>query len=105
MAVKSHTDTELLELRSFLFIFSWSDLFSGISMTLLESKNGVQYFTFEHSRDYQQVQFKFLDAVKSMDPNNIVVNVSLMVPLTFLHEDEVKLLRPSSTAVLSVLSC
>lgn len=50
-----------------------SDLFSGISMTLLESKNGVQYFTFEHSRDYQQVQFKFLDAVKSMDPNNIVV--------------------------------
>lgn len=44
-------------------------------MTLLESKNGVQYFTFEHSRDYQQVQFKFLDAVKSMDPNNIVVKL------------------------------
>lgn len=44
----------------------------GISMTLLESKDGVHYFTFEHSRDYQQVQFKFLDAVESMDPNNIV---------------------------------
>ncbi|XP_056876602.1 transcription factor 25 [Takifugu flavidus] len=49
----------------------------GISMTLLESKNGVQYFTFEHSRDYQQVQFKFLDAVKSMDPNNIVALLQL----------------------------
>lgn len=42
-------------------------------MTLLQSKDGIHYFTFEHNRDYQQVQFKFLDAVESMDPNNIVV--------------------------------
>lgn len=55
---------------------------SGISMSLLESKNGLQYFTFEHNRDYQQVQFKFLDAVESMDPNNIVVSrQSLKMPL------------------------
>uniref|UniRef100_A0A4W5NJS6 Transcription factor 25 (basic helix-loop-helix) n=1 Tax=Hucho hucho TaxID=62062 RepID=A0A4W5NJS6_9TELE len=45
----------------------------GISMTLLESRDGLQFFTFEHSRDYQQIQFKFLDSVESMDPNNIVV--------------------------------
>ncbi|XP_072452206.1 ribosome quality control complex subunit TCF25 [Chiloscyllium punctatum] len=45
---------------------------TGISMQLLETKSGVQYFTFEHNRDYQQVQFKFLDAVDSMDPNNIL---------------------------------
>ncbi|XP_068175489.1 ribosome quality control complex subunit TCF25 [Antennarius striatus] len=49
----------------------------GISMTLVQSKDGVQYFTFEHNRDYQQVQFKFLDAVKSMDPNNIVAVLRL----------------------------
>ncbi|XP_061622084.1 transcription factor 25 [Phyllopteryx taeniolatus] len=49
----------------------------GISMTLLESKDGIQYFTFEHSRDYQQVQFKFLDAVESMDPNTIVALLQL----------------------------
>ncbi|XP_070712474.1 ribosome quality control complex subunit TCF25 [Pempheris klunzingeri] len=49
----------------------------GISMTLVESKDGAQYFTFEHSRDYQQVQFKFLDAVESMDPNNIVALLQL----------------------------
>uniref|UniRef100_A0A1A8QDC0 Transcription factor 25 (Basic helix-loop-helix) n=1 Tax=Nothobranchius rachovii TaxID=451742 RepID=A0A1A8QDC0_9TELE len=49
----------------------------GVSMTLLESKNGIQCFTFEHSRDYQQVQFKFLDAVESMDPNNIVALLQL----------------------------
>lgn len=48
-------------------------------MTLLETKDGVHYFTFEHSREYQQVQFKFLDAVESMDPNNIVVNEILQL--------------------------
>ncbi|XP_056381955.1 transcription factor 25 isoform X2 [Hyla sarda] len=46
---------------------------TGITMSLLETKRGVQYFTFEHQRDYQQVQFKFLDAVESLDPNNIVL--------------------------------
>ncbi|KAI4902600.1 hypothetical protein NFI96_032918 [Prochilodus magdalenae] len=50
---------------------------SGISMSLLESKDGLQSFGFEHSRDYQQVQFKFFDAVESMDPNNIVVLLQL----------------------------
>ncbi|XP_037344894.2 transcription factor 25 [Pungitius pungitius] len=49
----------------------------GISMTLLQSKEGTQYFTFEHGRQYQQVQFKFLDAVESMDPNNIVALLQL----------------------------
>ncbi|XP_078106009.1 ribosome quality control complex subunit TCF25 isoform X2 [Sander vitreus] len=49
----------------------------GISMTLLQSKDGIQFFTFEHGRDYQQVQFKFLDAVESMDPNNIVALLQL----------------------------
>ncbi|KAI6077715.1 Transcription factor 25 [Aix galericulata] len=42
-------------------------------MQLVETRRGVQYFTFEHHREYQQVQFKFLDAVESMDPNNIVL--------------------------------
>ncbi|XP_066570202.1 ribosome quality control complex subunit TCF25 isoform X2 [Amia ocellicauda] len=45
----------------------------GISMSLVQTKDGVQYYTFEHNRDYQQIQFKFLDAVESMDPNNIVL--------------------------------
>ncbi|KAL8195116.1 UNVERIFIED_CONTAM: Transcription factor 25, partial [Gekko kuhli] len=46
---------------------------TGLSMRLLESKRGVQHFAFEHHREYQQVQFKFLDAVESMDPNNLVL--------------------------------
>uniref|UniRef100_A0A8C5NL82 Transcription factor 25 n=1 Tax=Junco hyemalis TaxID=40217 RepID=A0A8C5NL82_JUNHY len=46
---------------------------TGISMQLLDTRRGVQHFTFEHHREYQQVQFKFLDAVESMDPNNIVL--------------------------------
>ncbi|XP_062817767.1 ribosome quality control complex subunit TCF25 [Anolis carolinensis] len=46
---------------------------TGISMALLETKRGIQHFAFEHSREYQQVQFKFLDAVETMDPNNLVL--------------------------------
>ncbi|RXN18054.1 transcription factor 25 [Labeo rohita] len=49
----------------------------GISMALVESKDGIQHFTFEHNRDYQQVQFKFFEAVESMDPNNFVVLLQL----------------------------
>lgn len=61
-----------------LLFLTLLDVSTGISMTLLQSKDGIQYFTFEHSRDYQQVQFKFLDAVESMDPNNIVVKMMMM---------------------------
>ncbi|XP_030437013.1 transcription factor 25 [Gopherus evgoodei] len=46
---------------------------TGIAMRLLETGRGVQHFTFEHHREYQQVQFRFLDAVESLDPNNIVL--------------------------------
>uniref|UniRef100_A0A803VYF4 Transcription factor 25 n=1 Tax=Ficedula albicollis TaxID=59894 RepID=A0A803VYF4_FICAL len=46
---------------------------TGITMQLLDTRRGVQHFAFEHHREYQQVQFKFLDAVESMDPNNIVL--------------------------------
>lgn len=58
----------------------------GIAMQLVETRRGVQYFTFEHHREYQQVQFKFLDAVESMDPNNIVVcsEISLILSTSYL---------------------
>ncbi|KAM9228024.1 ribosome quality control complex subunit TCF25 [Leptosomus discolor] len=46
---------------------------TGIAMQLLDTGRGVQHFAFEHHREYQQVQFKFLHAVESMDPNNIVL--------------------------------
>lgn len=42
-------------------------------MRLLESRKGRSAFTFEHSEEYQQTQHKFLAAVESMEPNNIVV--------------------------------
>ncbi|XP_076808959.1 ribosome quality control complex subunit TCF25-like isoform X2 [Clavelina lepadiformis] len=46
---------------------------TGISMKSLETKNGCQVFKFEHSKDYQDIQFKFLDAVDSSDHRNIAV--------------------------------
>ncbi|XP_062965564.1 ribosome quality control complex subunit TCF25 isoform X2 [Cynocephalus volans] len=45
----------------------------GLFMRLLESKKGLSFFTFEHNEEYQQAQHKFLVAVESMEPNNIVV--------------------------------
>uniref|UniRef100_A0A096NH57 Transcription factor 25 n=1 Tax=Papio anubis TaxID=9555 RepID=A0A096NH57_PAPAN len=42
-------------------------------MRLLESRKGLSFFAFEHSEEYQQAQHKFLVAVESMEPNNIVV--------------------------------
>ncbi|CAA9997450.1 unnamed protein product [Nesidiocoris tenuis] len=44
----------------------------GISMRLVETKNGIQYFTYEHSLNYQQIQMKFLEAVESLHPDYIV---------------------------------
>uniref|UniRef100_A0A8C6D3W3 Transcription factor 25 n=1 Tax=Moschus moschiferus TaxID=68415 RepID=A0A8C6D3W3_MOSMO len=42
-------------------------------MRLLESRKDHSAFAFEHSEEYQQTQHKFLAAVESMEPNNIVV--------------------------------
>lgn len=45
------------------------------------------YFAFEHSQAYQKIQFIFLDAVESLDPNNISVSITLNTHLsTFLEE-------------------
>ncbi|KAG5889570.1 hypothetical protein JTB14_018555 [Gonioctena quinquepunctata] len=49
---------------------------SGLSMNYIENKNGVQYFSYEHSQSYRQVQNKFLDAVESLNPDNIVAIIN-----------------------------
>lgn len=43
-------------------------------MKLVETKNGIHYFTYEHSLNYQQVQMRFLEAVESLNPDFIVVS-------------------------------
>jgi len=47
---------------------------TGLSMELVESRNGLQYFKFVHSKAYQKVQFQFMDAVESFNPQNLVVS-------------------------------
>lgn len=44
----------------------------GISMSLVERKEDVSYFMFEHSKQFQTVQQQFLEAVESFNPDNIV---------------------------------
>lgn len=49
---------------------------TGLSMSLVKSENGVHYFTYEHSVNYQQVQLKFLESVESLNPDNIVAVIN-----------------------------
>lgn len=54
---------------------------SGLSMSLddtMNSASNVQYFVYEHGPSYRQVQLKFLDAVESLDPQNIIVRCILL---------------------------
>jgi len=46
----------------------------GITMTQVKSENSTScsYFMFEHQEIYRSVQFKFYDAVETMDHNNII---------------------------------
>ncbi|XP_078042156.1 nuclear localized protein 1 isoform X1 [Augochlora pura] len=48
---------------------------SGLSMSLdhtMTATGNVQYFVYEHGPSYRQVQLKFLEAVESLNPENIV---------------------------------
>lgn len=50
---------------------------SGLSMSLdysMQSTGNVQYFVYEHSSSYKQIQLKFLQAVESLNPENIIVS-------------------------------
>jgi spore coat polysaccharide biosynthesis protein SpsF (cytidylyltransferase family) len=49
---------------------------SGLSMNLLENKQGVQYFMYEHSQSYRQIQNRFLESVESLNPDNIVAIIN-----------------------------
>ena len=51
----------------------------GLSMRIVKedpSRNIIE-FAFEHDKDYQNIQFTFLDAIETMDHNNIVAVLHL----------------------------
>lgn len=45
---------------------------SGLSMTLVEALAGETVWTFEHSKGYKEVTHMYLEAVSSMDPNQMM---------------------------------
>lgn len=49
----------------------------GLTMSLKETRGNLNFFVFEHNHQYQQVQFKFYDAVESLNPQNIMVKYVL----------------------------
>ncbi|XP_012228074.1 ribosome quality control complex subunit TCF25 [Linepithema humile] len=53
---------------------------SGLSMSLdnsMETAGNVQYFVFEHSSSYKQTQMRFLQAVESLNPENIISIINI----------------------------
>lgn len=49
----------------------------GLSMSLVESKPpGCPYFTYEHSQNYRALEKRFLEAVESLNPDNIVTIIN-----------------------------
>ena len=48
--------------------------FLGLTMDLLGTEKGLTYFTFTHNKSYQELQFKFYEAVESLQPQNIMVS-------------------------------
>ncbi|KAI9249156.1 transcriptional repressor TCF25-domain-containing protein [Phascolomyces articulosus] len=49
---------------------------NGLGMELVETKNGVSYYTFKHNEEYQDAQLEFLNAVATHDPNALMFLVS-----------------------------
>lgn len=45
---------------------------NGLSMELVETKNGVTYYAFRHSEQYQDVQLEFLNAIATHNPEALV---------------------------------
>lgn len=57
---------------------------SGIHMTLdksMPNENNIQYFVYEHSPSYRQIQQKFIIAVESLNPENIIVSTKQILLL------------------------
>lgn len=40
----------------------------------MKTTGNVQYFVYEHSASYREIQHKFLQAVESLNPENIIVS-------------------------------
>lgn len=45
-------------------------------MKYVESKNGIMYFAFEHSPEYQQIQVQLYKAVSHMSSGTLVVSIN-----------------------------
>ena len=60
----------------------------GLSMKLvnLAAGGGENLFVFEHSKFYQKIQFEFLNAVESLEPQNVVVSSSCVTLITCIVE-------------------
>lgn len=90
---------------------------SGVSMSLdnnAKSAGNIRYFVYEHSPSYGQVQLKFLKAVESLNPENIVsiinahpYHIDALLQLTDLCEinEDLSLAAEFTERALYCLEC
>ncbi|XP_050475334.1 transcription factor 25 [Bombus huntii] len=89
----------------------------GLSMSLdhtIQTTNNVQYFVYDHSPSYRQVQLKFLEAVESSNHENIlsIINmhsyhVDALLQLAELckHNDDLAMAAQLTERALYCLEC
>jgi len=46
-------------------------------MSFLENRDGFLYFKFDHNSMYREAQRQFMEAVNTLNPDNIVVSLTL----------------------------
>ena len=62
-------------------------LYKKLLFTIIFSvdRKDVQYFMYEHSTSYRQIQQKFINAVESLIPENIIVNNNFLYKYVYIY--------------------
>lgn len=53
-------------------------MYIGLEMSVVGQEGDSQIFIIEHKPEYQKVQHQFWDAVDSMAPENLMVNIIVL---------------------------
>jgi len=86
----------------------------GLSMELINTAGNVSYFKFVHSKEYQDVQFLFLDAVESSNHHNIArvleknrFHVDSLLTFSDIYKihDDLKMAREMVERAIYCLEC
>lgn len=62
-----------------------ADLSMSVDRSMdLQGGSGIQYFVYEHGVSYRQAQMKFIQAVESLDHENIIVSNNIQIKMMLM---------------------